>query len=88
VKAKIDEPGTNSKIKNIRDLYRDIIDFEEGYQLITNIIKDEKGDLVTDFHSILAKWRPHFSHLSNLQVMDKILETLDTIGIKMFVWLH
>jgi hypothetical protein len=27
LKAKIDELESNSKIKNIRDLYRDIIDF-------------------------------------------------------------
>ena len=29
VKAKIHEPETNSKIKNIRDLCRGIIDFKE-----------------------------------------------------------
>jgi len=32
-KAKIDELQTNSKLKNIRDLYRVINDFEEGFQL-------------------------------------------------------
>jgi len=32
LKAKIDELETNSKIKNIRDLYRCIIYFKEGYQ--------------------------------------------------------
>jgi C4-type Zn-finger protein len=53
--AKIEDPETNSKIKHIRDLYRDINDFKEGYQPITNIIKDEKGDLVAGFHSILAR---------------------------------
>ena len=88
VKAKIHEPETNSKIKNIRDLYRGISDFKKGYQPRTNMVEDEKGDLVTVFHSILAKWRNHFSQLSNLQVMDKIMETLDDIGIQLFVWLH
>ena len=34
-----------------------------GYQPRTNIVKDEKGDLVTDSHSILARWRNHLSHL-------------------------
>jgi hypothetical protein len=29
-KAKIEELETNSKIKNIRDLYRDISDFKKG----------------------------------------------------------
>ena len=32
LKAKIDEFETNSKIKNIRDLYRGINDFKKGYQ--------------------------------------------------------
>ena len=31
LKAKIDELETNSKIKNIRDLYRCINDFKKGY---------------------------------------------------------
>jgi hypothetical protein len=30
--AKIDEIETNSKVKNIRDLYRSISDFKKGYQ--------------------------------------------------------
>jgi hypothetical protein len=30
LKAKIDELETNSKLKNMRDLYRDINDFKEG----------------------------------------------------------
>jgi len=29
---KIDELETNSKMKNIRDVYRDITDFKNGYQ--------------------------------------------------------
>jgi hypothetical protein len=30
---------------------------------VTYMVKDEKGDLVTDCHSILARWRNHFSQL-------------------------
>jgi len=44
LKAKIE---TNSKIKNIRDLYWGINDFKV-YQPRTNIVKDDKGDLVAD----------------------------------------
>jgi hypothetical protein len=54
-KAKIDELETKSKIKNISDLYRGISDFKKDYQSRTKIAKDEKGDLVTDCHSILAR---------------------------------
>jgi len=55
LKAKIEKLETNSKIKNVRDLYRGISDFKMGYQPRTNIVKDEKSDLVTDSHSILAR---------------------------------
>jgi len=34
-KTKIDELETNSKNKNVRDLYRGIIDFKKGYQART-----------------------------------------------------
>jgi len=57
LKAKIEELETNSKIKNIRDLYRGISDFKKGYQSRTNVVKDGKSDLVADSHSILARWR-------------------------------
>jgi hypothetical protein len=43
------------------DLYRDINDFKKGYQPRCNIVKDEKGDLVADSHSIVARWRNYFS---------------------------
>jgi hypothetical protein len=63
LKAKFDVLETNSKIENTRDLYRGIRDFKKGYQTWTNIVKDNKGDLVRDFHCILAMWRNNFSFL-------------------------
>ena len=50
----------------IRDLCRGISDFKKGYQPRRNIVKDEKGDLVADPHSIVARWRNYFSHLFNV----------------------
>jgi len=50
LRAKIEELETNSKIQNIRDLYRGINDFKKGYQPRCNIVKDDKGDLVADSH--------------------------------------
>ena len=52
-----------SKIRNIKDLYRSISDFKKGYQPRINIVLDEKGDLVTDSQSILARGRNYFSQL-------------------------
>jgi len=66
LKAKIEELEINSKINNIRDLYRGINNFKKGYQPRTIIVKDEKGDLVADSHSILTRWRNYFSQLLNV----------------------
>jgi len=66
LRAKIEELETNSKIQNSRDLYRGISYCKKGYQPRCNIVKDEKGDLVADSHSIVARWRNYFSQLFNL----------------------
>jgi len=75
LKAGIEELENNSKIKNIKDFYRGISDFKKGYQPKTNIVKDEKGDMVTDSHSILARWRNHFSQLLNIHGVNDIRQT-------------
>ena len=56
-------------------MYRGISDFQKGYQPRTNIVKDEKGDLVTDCHSILARWRNHFSQLLNVHGVNNVRQT-------------
>ena len=66
LRAKIYELETNSKIQNIRDLYRGINDFKKGYQPRCNIVKNKKGDLVADSHIIVARWRNYFSQLFNV----------------------
>jgi len=67
LKAKIEELETKSKVNNVRDLYRGINDFKKGYQPRTIIVKDEKGELIADPHSILTRWRNNFSQLLNIQ---------------------
>jgi hypothetical protein len=66
IKAKICDLESNSKIKNIADLYRGINDFRKGYHPRTNMVKDEKGDLITDSHSTLVRWRNHSYQPLNL----------------------
>jgi hypothetical protein len=68
----IDELEINSKLKNIRDLCRDIIDFKKGYQPKPNTVKEEWGYLVTDSHSILAMWRNHTSQLQNVHGVNDV----------------
>jgi hypothetical protein len=38
-------------------------------------VKEYKGDLVTDCHSSLARWRNHFSQLLNVQVANDVRQT-------------
>jgi len=57
------------------DLCRGISDFKKGYQPRTDIVKDEKGDLVTDCHSILARWRNHFCQLLNVYGENYVSQT-------------
>jgi hypothetical protein len=52
---KINELETNSKNKNIRDLYRGINEFKKVYLPRTNMLKAENGDLLADSHSILNR---------------------------------
>jgi hypothetical protein len=52
--------------KNIRDLYRSIYELRKGYQPRTNLIKDEKDDILTDPHKILNRWMNYFCQLLNV----------------------
>jgi len=56
-------------------LYRGIHDFKKGYQPRTNTVKDEKGDLVTDSRSILARRRNHLSQLLNVHGVNDARQT-------------
>jgi hypothetical protein len=60
LKQEINELEANSKNKNIRDLYRDINGFKEGYQLRTNTEKVENGHILSEYHCILNKWKNYF----------------------------
>jgi hypothetical protein len=56
-------------------LYRGINDFKKGYQPRTNVVKDEKGDLDADSHSILGRWRNHFFQLLNVHGVKDVRQT-------------
>jgi hypothetical protein len=63
LKGKIEELETNSKINNIKDLYRGINDVKKGYQPRTGIVNDEKGHFAAESHSIMARWKKYFSQI-------------------------
>ena len=51
-------------------MYRGIRDLKRGYEPRTDIAKNEAGDLVADCHTILARWRKHFSQLLNVHGLN------------------
>jgi hypothetical protein len=60
LKDRINELASNSKNKNIRDLYRGINEFKNGYQHRTNLVKDERGDLLAGPHKVLNRLKNYF----------------------------
>jgi hypothetical protein len=56
-------------------LYSAIDKSKKGYQPRTTVIKYEKGDLVTDFHRIWARWMNHFSQLLNVLGVNDVRQT-------------
>jgi hypothetical protein len=75
LKNKINELESNSKNKNIRDLYRGINELKKGYQSRTNLLKDERGDLLADPHTILNRWKNYFCQLLNIHVAGGVTQT-------------
>jgi len=45
---------------------------KKGYQPRTNIVKEEKGYLVTESYSILGRWRNHFSRLFHVHGFSNV----------------
>jgi hypothetical protein len=67
LKDKINGLESNSKNKNIRDLYFGITEFNGSYKSITNLVKDENGDLLADPHKIMNRCMHYFCQLLNVQ---------------------
>jgi hypothetical protein len=77
LKDKINELESESKNKNIRDLYRGINEFKKGCQPRTSLVKDEKGDLLADPHKIVNRWMNYLCQLLNAQWMGGIRQTAE-----------
>jgi hypothetical protein len=71
-KDKINELATNSKNKNIRHLYRGINGLKRGYQLRSNLMKDENGDLLSDSHNIWNRWKNYICQLLNVHDISDV----------------
>jgi hypothetical protein len=72
LKVKINDLETNSKNKNIRDLYRCMDEFKKGYQPRINIIKDEDGNLLAHPQSVLNNWKNFFNRVLNMHAVHGV----------------
>jgi hypothetical protein len=75
LKDKINDIELNSENKNIRDFYRGITEFKKGYQPKTNLVKDERGDVLADPQKILTRWKNYFCQLLNVQGLGSMRQT-------------
>jgi hypothetical protein len=75
LEEKINKLESNSKNKNIKDLYRGINEIKKGYRPRTDLVKDERGDLLADPHKILNRWKNYFCQLLNVQGAGGIRQT-------------
>jgi hypothetical protein len=75
LKDRINRLESNSKNKNIRALYRGINEFKKGYQPRTNLIKDERGDLLADPHKLLKWWKNYFWQLLKVHGAGGVRQT-------------
>jgi hypothetical protein len=67
LKDKINEIDLNSKNKNMRDFYGGITEFKKGYQPKSNLVKDERGNLLAEAQTMLTRWKNYFCQLLNVQ---------------------
>ena len=56
-------------------MYRGTSDFKKCYHPGTNIVKDDKRNLVAVSHSISARWRNYFSQLLNVHWVSDVRQT-------------
>jgi hypothetical protein len=75
LKDKINETELNSKNKNIRDLYRSKTEFKKVYQSKTNMVKDERGDILADPQKMLTRWKNYFCQLLNVRGPGSMRQT-------------
>jgi hypothetical protein len=59
----------------ISALFRGIDDFKKCCQSRRNVVKDEKGDLVTHAHIFLTRWRNYISQLFSVHWVKGVSQT-------------
>jgi hypothetical protein len=70
LRDRINELATNSKNKNIRDLYRGINEFKRGCQPRNKLVNNENGDLLVVSYNNLNRRKRYFSQLLNVRQIE------------------
>jgi hypothetical protein len=76
LKGKINELETNSKNKNIRDLYTRMNEYKRGYQPRSNLVK-ENGDQLADSNTILNRWKSYLPHVLNVHDVSDVRRQIE-----------
>jgi hypothetical protein len=53
----------------------DLNEFKKGYKPRTNLVNDERGDLLTDPNKILSRWKNYLCHLLNVHGAGGVRQT-------------
>ena len=56
-------------------MYSGVNDFKKGCQPRTILVKDDKGGLVADSHSIFARWRNYCAQILNVHGVNDVKQT-------------
>jgi hypothetical protein len=75
LKDKINELESNSKNKDIRNIYTGLKEFKEGYQPASIFVKNERGNLLADPHKSLSRWKNYFCQLLNVHRAGGVRQT-------------
>jgi hypothetical protein len=75
LKGLINELESNSKIRKSETCVRAYMNFKRGYQPRTNVVKDERGDLLADPQKMLNRWKNYFCQLLNEHGADGVRQT-------------
>jgi hypothetical protein len=84
LKDKINQLESNSKNKNIRDLYMSINEFQKRYQPRTTLVKNMRCYLLMDPHTVLNRWKNYFCQLLNIPGAGAVRQT-EVQTVKPFV---
>jgi hypothetical protein len=79
-KNKINGLVISSKNKNIRDWYTGTHEFQKSYQLRTNFVMDENGDLLANSHNNSERWKNCFSQLLNVHTISGVRQKYIQLG--------